>query len=193
MRINAKVKYGKLQNIIDAMAKDYTVKVGLLADKGGSDYISDNLDLAGLGAIHEFGCQIPITDKMRGFFFHQFGVNLKKSTTHIVIPSRSFLQMPLERRQELRKKLEKKFGSAEDELYYIEKTGDILSIAILLGSAAVEQIMEAFETGGFGEWEPNSGITSSQKGSALPLVNTGYLKQHITYEIGSEGKKDVFM
>ncbi|MBO7696246.1 MAG: hypothetical protein J6T10_26720 [Methanobrevibacter sp.] len=183
MQISAKVKYGKLQNIINAMAKDHKVKVGLLAEKGGSDSVSDNLDLAGLGAIHEFGCQIPVTDKMRGYFFHQFGINLKKSTTHIIIPSRSFLQMPLERRQDLRRKLQDKLGESENILEYIEQTGDSESIAILLGSAAVEQIMEAFETSGFGEWEPNNGITSSQKGSALPLVDTGNLKQHITYEV----------
>ena len=183
MQINAKVKYGKLQNIIDAMAKDYKVKVGLLAEKGGSDTISDNLDLAGLGAIHEFGCQIPVTDKMRGFFFYKFGVNLKKTTTHIIIPSRSFLQMPLERRQDLRRKLQDKLGESENVLEYIEQTGDSESIAVLLGAAAVEQIMEAFESGGWGQWEPNSGITSSQKGSALPLIDTGNLKQHITYEV----------
>lgn len=183
MQISAKVKYGKLQNIINAMAKDHKIKVGLLAEKGGSDSVSDNIDLAGLGAIHEFGCQIPVTDKMRGYFFHQFGVNLKKSTTHIIIPSRSFLQMPLERRQDLRRKLQEKIGDEDDALYYLEKTGDSESIAILLGAAAVEQIMEAFESGGWGQWEPNSGITSSQKGSALPLVDTGNLKQHITYEV----------
>lgn len=183
MQINAKVKYGKLQNIINAMTKDHKVKVGLLAEKGGSDSVSDNLDLAGLGAIHEFGCQIPVTDKMRGFFFHKFGINLKKSTTHIIIPSRSFLQMPLERRQDLRRKLQDKLGESENVLEYIEQTGDSESIAVLLGAAAVEQIMEAFESGGWGQWEPNSGITSSQKGSALPLVDTGNLKQHITYEV----------
>lgn len=183
MQINAKVKYGKFENIIQALAKEHTVKIGLLAEKGGSDEISDNLDLAGLGAVHEFGCQIPVTDKMRGYFFHHFGINLKKSTTHIIIPSRSFLQMPLERRQDLMKKFKSHVGDNEDVLYYIEKTGDSQSLAILLGTAGVKQIMEAFETGGWGEWEPNSGITSSQKGSALPLVDTGNLKQHITYEV----------
>ena len=183
MQINAKVKYGKLQNIIEAMSKNFVIKVGLIAGKGGEEQISDNLDLAGLGAVHEFGCQIPVTDKMRGYFFHQFGINLKKSTTHIIIPSRSFLQMPLERRQDLRRKFQTKLGEAENILDYIEKTGDSESIAILFGASAVEQIMEAFETGGWGEWEPNSGITSTEKGSANPLVNTGNLKQHITYEV----------
>lgn len=183
MQINAEVKYGNLKNIIDAFSKEYKVKVGLLAEKGGSDTISENLDLAGLGAIQEFGCQIPVTDKMRGYFFHNFGVRLKASTTHIIIPSRSFLQMPLERSPELRKKLKSKFGDKDDALYYIEKTGDTQSIAILLGAAAVEQIQEAFDTGGFGEWEPNNDITLAGKKSGNPLVNTGNLRQHITYEV----------
>ncbi len=183
MQINAKVKYGNIQNIVEAITKNHKIKVGLLAEKGGSDSISDNLDLAGLGAIHEFGCQIPVTDNMRGFFFHKFGINLKKSTTHIIIPSRSFLQMPLERRQDLRRKFQTKLGEAENILDYIEKTGDSESIAILFGASAVEQIMEAFETGGWGEWEPNNDITSTEKGSANPLIDTGNLKQHITYEV----------
>ena len=187
MRIKTKVKYGNFKNVIDALSKEITVKVGLLAEKGGSDTISENLDIAGLGAIQEFGCQIPVTDKMRGFFFHNFGVRLKASTTHIVIPSRSFLQMPLERRQDVMRKVKAHIGDAEDVLYYIEETGDLESIGIIVGSAAVEQIMEAFETGGWGQWEPNNGLTTLGKGSAMPLVNTGNLKQHITYEVTKNG------
>ena len=171
------------ENIIDALSKEIKVKVGLLAEKGGADEVSDNMDLASLGAIQEFGCQIPVTDKMRGFFFHNFGVHLKASTTHIIIPSRSFLQMPLERRQDVMKKFKSHAGDSEDVLYYIEKTGDLQSVGTLLGVAAVEQIMEAFETGGWGEWESNNELTSLSKGSSMPLVNTGNLKQHITYEV----------
>ena len=187
MQIKAKVKYGDIQNVIDALSKNITLKVGLLAEKGGADTVSDNLDLAGLGAIQEFGCQIPVTDKMRGFFFHNFGTRLKASTTHIIIPSRSFLQMPIERRKDVMKKFKAKIGDADDALYYIEKTGDLESIAIVLGSAAVEQIQEAFETSGWGEWEPNNELTSTGKGSAMPLVDTGNLKQHITYEVEKNG------
>ena len=44
-----------------------------------------------LAAIHEYGCTIPVTDKMRAYLNH-IGVHLKKSTTQIVIPERSFLR-----------------------------------------------------------------------------------------------------
>lgn len=183
MQINTKIKYGKLKNIIDALSDKCTVKVGLVANKGGSEQISENLDLAGLGAVHEFGCKIPVTDKMRGFFFKEFGVNLKKTTTHIVIPSRSFLQMPLERRHDLMRKLKEKIGDSEDALYYLEKTGDIQSIAMMLGLSGVEQIKEAFETSGWGEWEPNNEITLHGKGSSMPLIKDGYLKSRIDCEV----------
>ena len=44
-----------------------------------------------LAGIHEYGCHIPVTKKMRAYL-HSIGVHLKKSTTEIVIPERSFLR-----------------------------------------------------------------------------------------------------
>lgn len=44
-----------------------------------------------LASIHEYGCTIPVTDKMRAYL-HKIGVHLKSSTTQIVIPERSFLR-----------------------------------------------------------------------------------------------------
>ena len=44
-----------------------------------------------LAAIHEYGCTIPVTPKMRAYL-HHIGVHLKESTTQIVIPERSFLR-----------------------------------------------------------------------------------------------------
>lgn len=46
---------------------------------------------AWLASIHEYGCTIPVTKKMRAYL-HRIGVHLKKSTTKIVIPERSFLR-----------------------------------------------------------------------------------------------------
>jgi hypothetical protein len=44
-----------------------------------------------LAGIHEYGAKIPVTPKMRAYL-HSIGVHLKKSTTLIVIPERSFLR-----------------------------------------------------------------------------------------------------
>lgn len=185
MEVNVKINFTDIKKLLKTVTEENKIKVGLLAD-GGLE-VSENLDLAGLGAIQEFGCQIPVTDKMRGFLSYKFGIHLKKDTTHIVIPSRSFLQMPIERQHDLMKKFKKKVGNKDDILYYILKTGDTKSLAILLGASAVEQIQEAFDTGGWGTWAPNSEITVKGKGSSMPLVDTGNLRQHITFEVNDGG------
>jgi len=182
--IKAHVDYKKLKNAIKAMSKEYSVKVGLLANKGGSDEVSPDMDLAGLGAVHEFGATINVTDKMRGFFRHQFGINLKKTTTTIVIPARSFLELPLATQaKKLEKAMKETFDSFENVEYWIAEKGDIMTVAVMLGGKAVELINEAFETSGWGNWQPNSPVTIAQKGSAMPLVDTGKLRQSITYEV----------
>lgn len=44
-----------------------------------------------LAGIHEYGCRIKVTEKMRAYLHYQ-GLHLKESTTEIVIPERSFLR-----------------------------------------------------------------------------------------------------
>ena len=62
-------------------------------------------DLVNIGAIHEgvdpntgkvreHGAVIPVTKKMRGWFFYNFGIRLTKSA--IIIPKRPFLRPTLE-------------------------------------------------------------------------------------------------
>lgn len=48
-------------------------------------------DMAWLAGIHEYGCRIRITDKMRKWL-HANGLPVKKTTTEIIIPERSFLR-----------------------------------------------------------------------------------------------------
>ncbi len=44
-----------------------------------------------IAAVHEFGCTIQVTPKMRAYFHYQ-GIHLKASTQFIVIPPRPFLR-----------------------------------------------------------------------------------------------------
>lgn len=46
---------------------------------------------AWLAGIHEYGCKIKVTDKMRAYL-HSQGLHLKASTNVITIPERSFLR-----------------------------------------------------------------------------------------------------
>lgn len=193
--ISAKINYGGLKNLIKEMSKNYSVKVGLLAEQGGSDEVSENLDLAGLGAVQEFGARIKVTDKMRKFLAWKLGIHLKKETTEIVIPARSWLQMPLERSQDLRAKIKEKtqLTKSERELAELAITeygdyGILGELAQAVGVSALEQIQEAFDTEGFGEWTPNSPATIRAKGSEMPLIDTGNLRNSITYKVeGNNG------
>ena len=200
VEIKTSIKYDKLKKLAKALSKSATVKVGLLANKPGenggkgSDFISENLDLAGLGALQEFGCQIPVTDKMRGFFRHHFGINIKSSTTYINIPARAFLGTLFSNPKTTERLMSAgniTGDTAFDVEYFKYKLLDnpnfVEDICIALGAKAVEIIQEAFSTGGFGEWQANSSLTIKNKGSAQPLVDTGRLSGAITYEVESNG------
>lgn len=182
--INVEIKYNKLKKIVEEMSKTYNIRVGLLASKGSNNEVSENLDLAGLGAVQEFGCRINVTPKMRAYLHHK-GIHLKDTTTQIVIPARSFLAMPV-LNKDFRKKIKNNVGGDIEALEYLIEQGDtglldIVANAVALG--AVETIDEAFATSGFGEWAPNSPITVAMKGSAMPLVDTGRLRGAITFEV----------
>ncbi len=44
-----------------------------------------------VAAVHEFGCKIRVTEKMRKFL-HAQGLHLRKETEYIIIPQRSYLR-----------------------------------------------------------------------------------------------------
>ena len=110
MEIKTEINYGALKKLVQAMSKKYQVKVGLLANKGGSDSVSDDMDIAGLGALHEFGADIKITKKMAAFLhFKAEDLGLPpsngKGDGYIHIPARSWLEMPLKKRNDLKRKI----------------------------------------------------------------------------------------
>lgn len=81
------VKVRTKKNNFPLMEKEFNslngkkIQVGVLG--GGEN--------AWLAGIHEYGCTIAVTEKMRGWLAAH-GLHLKKSTTAIHIPERSFLR-----------------------------------------------------------------------------------------------------
>ena len=190
--INAKINYGNLKKLVEEMTKNYTVKVGLLAEKNGSEEVSPNLDMAGLAMVHEFGATIKVTDKMRAYFRYAYGINLKKSTKEINIPARSWLQMPITRNNgaDLRKLIKEKADLTKNDIELAQEfiaeygeSGILKDLALAVGVSAKEQIDKAFESEGFGEWQPNSPLTIKNKGSSMPLIDKGRFKKIVTYDI----------
>ena len=68
-----------------------------------------------IAAVHEYGCTIRVTDKMRGYL-HSQGLHLKKTTQFIRIPERSFLRATLND-QAFRRKLEGIYTQAITEAF----------------------------------------------------------------------------
>jgi phage gpG-like protein len=149
--------FSKLDKLVKNLKSNYYVDIGIL---GAQSSTEGGLTIAGIGAVHEFG-----TDKAgRG--------NKTK------IPERSFIRMPLEVKQsEITKAVEKRLEQLLGE-------GDIEGIFRLIGIAGEAQIQEAFDSQGFGNWEPNAESTATQKGSATPLIDDGTLRKSITSKTG---------
>lgn len=129
---------------------------------------------AWLASIHEYGCKIPVTDKMRAFLHYQ-GIHLKPSTTMIIIPERAFLRGGFDE-------------YAEDVVDSVEP----LMADVIGGNMSVDQLSELIGlmlSSKIKEFAidlkspPNSSMTIERKGSSNPLVDTGDMIGSITYEV----------
>ena len=129
---------------------------------------------AWLAGIHEYGCKIPVTEKMRAWFAYQ-GYPLKKSTTVIVIPERSFLRTGFdEHHKDVLKKAEMLIPLLLDGKIsgdnVLEMVGETLATKIKTYARNLNR-------------PPNAEMTKEQKGSNNPLVDTGTMIESITYEV----------
>lgn len=129
---------------------------------------------AWLAAIHEYGCRIPVTPKMRAWFHYQ-GVHLKESTKEIIIPERAFLRGGFDENSE------KVIASAEAAVAKVidgsmsdEKLLEF--IGLQLATAIKKYAVDLREP-------PNSSFTTKKKGSSNPLVDTGDMINGITFEV----------
>lgn len=79
----AMIDDGDFLNAVTYRVTGNQVFVGVL--KTAKD--SDGKPLVNIAAVHEFGAEINVTDKMRGYL-HSIGLHLKPTTTVIKIPAR---------------------------------------------------------------------------------------------------------
>lgn len=129
---------------------------------------------AWLAGIHEYGCRIKVTEKMRDFL-HSQGLHLNPNTTEIVIPERSFIRN----------------GHDENADRIIEQTERALS-QVIAGNMSVDDMLDlygqqmatAIKTYARDLNNPaNHPFTIEQKGSSNPLVGkTGEMIEKITWE-----------
>lgn len=162
-----KVKYKAKDNNFPSMKKQLKLLDGSGVEVGvlGGEH-------AWLASIHEYGCDIPVTDKMRAYL-HGQGLHLKDTTTHIHIPERAFLRTGYDQnRDDVAKKAvlllaEVAGGRMNAEAVYkavgLELSSDIKDYARDLSTPA------------------NHPFTVQRKGSSNPLVKTGDMIGSITW------------
>lgn len=133
----------------------------------------DGGEQAWLAAIHEYGCDILVTDAMR-MYLHRRGLHLKDSTTHIHIPERSFLRAGFDKNHRKIIKLNEQAlanclldGNVD---IFLESVGLMLCDAIKDYAVALKI-------------PPNHPFTIEGKGRSNPLVDSGDMINALTYEV----------
>lgn len=139
-----------------------TVKIGAL--KG---------DLAWLAGIHEYGCDIPVTPKMRAFL-HRQGLHLKDSTKYIKIPERSFLRTGHD--QNADRVMKQTDWAISQVLSGKMSVDDMFDLCGQQFATAIKKYMRDLST------PANHSYTVQQKGSSNPLIDTGGLLESITWK-----------
>lgn len=124
--------------------------------------------------VNEYGAIIPVTNKMRAWFAYK-GYPLKKTTTTIEIPERSFMRTG-------QKKVAPKMKSKVQKFI-----PDVIRASIPI-STFMEMIGEEFADG-IKEHAlsisspPNAALTTEMKGSSNPLVDEGHLISKIESKV----------
>ena len=135
----------------------------------------DGGEQAWLAGIHEYGCKITVTPKMRAWL-HAHGLHLKPSTTVITIPERSFLRAGFDKyHEEVINKCEKALGEALIEgntEQFLEFVGQLLRDKI--ADYATDEVNTPAKHPFSLEMNP---------GKTNPLVITGDMIAALTYEV----------
>lgn len=144
----------KLKAIIKVFKENkLKVKVGVFGDKTSRQ---DRLNNPTIGLFHEFG-----TEKM---------------------PKRSFLRMPLNLKlDEYINKTKGLFNKKTINIIYEDRNLEFFLRKI--GNIAERVVLDAFDTGGFGNWAPLAEYTKKRKKNNQILVETQQLRNSITNEV----------
>lgn len=142
------------------------LEIGIFGDSGG--------DILMIATVQEYGCNIKVTDKMRGYL-HSIGIHLKKETKEIKIPERSFVRGSYDENKNkiidnADKLLEKVINLELPVSVFFDTLGEYIV-------GLVQEYMTDLKS------PPNHPATIANKKSSNPLIDTGRLRQSITYKM----------
>lgn len=127
---------------------------------------------AWLAAIHEYGCDITVTPKMRAYL-HSRGLHLRKTTTSIHIPERSFLRTGYDQNRDA--------VLAKANMLLTEVVTGRMSARGCKTAVGMELASKIKDHALAIKNPPNHPFTTDQKGSSNPLVDTGDMIASITW------------
>lgn len=124
--------------------------------------------------VHEYGVDIVVTERMRAYL-HHIGIHLRKDTTHIRIPERSFIRSGWDNHEdEIMDEIESFVGDL------LERGVDARTFLDMIGTKIEGklkyQLQEVSDP-------PLSSVTIENKGSSNPLIDTGSLLDSITHRM----------
>jgi hypothetical protein len=131
-------------------------------------------ELVMIARVQEFGTEIQVTDKMRAWFSAN-GFPLKKDTTKIVIPERSFLRSGYDENiDDIADKIETLLPDVLENNVQPSVFTEMIGLEF---AGLIQKKLKDLR-------EPtNSGMTKQLKGSSNPLIDTGRLVGAIRAEV----------
>lgn len=229
------VRFGEISRLAKDLGEKYRIKIGVIGEDATTVHIVEEDDdndkknkkkpkpqtitNGQIANIHEYGAVIQVTEQMKKYLATQ-GVYLRKETTQIKIPARSFLRASLMTAEgqkaiteSIKGQLNKLKSSLSDEIKFAygnkprglsgelaefeEETRNKIKksitglispqvLVVAIAEACKRRVQEAFETDGFGKWQPITEFTRNhRKGNKdNPILqDTGQLRDSISYEI----------
>jgi len=162
-----KLDLDKLNAIQQVLGSKLITQVGILGQKTNRTLAIEGTHKAGKKASEQSNADIGMR--------HEFGVKSEG------LPRRSFLLMPLQQKADELLKIRKALW---EEFLAGKQTLASLKLAYTkLGIGAETIIQKAFETGGFGKWQPDAPSTVLRKKSSAILIDTGQLRRSISSRV----------
>lgn len=137
-------------------------------------FSEDESKILMIATVHEFGVRIGVTDAMRGFLGSQ-GLHLRKETKYINIPERSFMRAGFDSNRLM---LAAQGEALLERVVKLQlKPHDFYEVLGGICVSAIQTFMTDLRN------PPNTKFTTRRKKSSNPLIDTGRMRQSITWKV----------
>lgn len=178
----------ELMKELGALKSDKTVTIGIHEEAGGVE--SSDLTMASLGAINEFGADIKhpggtsygyatkaAADRDEVRFLKKGAGHMELGVTEphvITIPARPWLEPGVA------SATEEVLATIQEGMEAGKTMDQILEGVGVVAAGAVKVYMTELKT------PPNAASTIRKKGSSNPLIDTGAMRQSVTYQVSGD-------